>query len=71
MTRVTASPEALYSKPRRCAKSRRCDGHLAERHWINAGDLMVVSALPPDGEIGNTRWWHHSYCMECAPEVAS
>jgi hypothetical protein len=23
MTRVTASPEALYSKPRRCAKSRR------------------------------------------------
>ena len=48
MTRVGRSSQAMYSQPRECSKRRRCDGHMAERHWIEAGDLMVCSALPPE-----------------------
>lgn len=70
MSRVIASDGALYSKPRKCRKRRRCDGHLAERHWIEVGDLVMASALPPDDpEIGNTRWWHTWYCADCWPLV--
>lgn len=67
--RVTATPGALYSNPRRASKRRRCDGHLArEKHWINVGDPIVWSALPPDhGDIGNIGWWHNAFCADCAP----
>jgi hypothetical protein len=69
-TRVTRSPGALYSEPRTAAKRRRCDGHLADPHWINPGDIIVWSALPPgDNDIGNIGWWHHAYCADCAPEA--
>ncbi len=66
---VTASPGALYGKPRRSMKRRVCDGHLAdERHWIEPGDLVVWSALPPDSDdIGNIGWWHMKFCLDCAP----
>ncbi len=67
--RVTPSAGALYSKPRKAAKRRRCDGHLNPvRHWIEKGDVIVWSALPPhDNDIGNTGWWHMAFCGGCAP----
>ena len=66
--RVVRTRGALYSVAV-SAKRRRCDGHMAsERHWIEAGDRYVASALPPDhSDIGNVGWWHHNFCMECAP----
>lgn len=68
MSRVTATCGALYSEPRRSAKRRRCDGHLADPHWISAGDPVVWSALPPgNGDIGNVGWWHAAFCADCAP----
>ena len=69
MTRVIASSEAIYSALRRARRRRRCDGHLADRHWIEPGDLVVASALPPgSNDIGNERWWHAWYCADCWPE---
>lgn len=67
--RVSYACYALYSKPRVCAKRRRCDGHLSpSRHMIEVGDVIVWSSLPPDtSEIGNIGWWHHAYCGHCAP----
>lgn len=68
--RVTATPGALYGKPRTSRKRRRCDGHLADRHWIAPGEQFVPSALPPDtGDVGNVGWWHAAFCMACAPVV--
>jgi hypothetical protein len=66
--RVVRTHGALYGVVR-ARKRHRCDGHMAsERHWIEAGDDYVASALPPDHpEINNVGWWHHRYCMECAP----
>ena len=70
MTRVVAHFGELYSTPRRAQKRRRCDGHLAPVHWINPGDLVMVSALPPgDPEIGNDHWLHAWFCAHCWPEV--
>lgn len=72
MTRVIATPGVLYGKPQRCKKRRRCDGHMAEPHWIEPGDPIVWSALPPGhSDIGNHGWWHRAYCADCAPELAS
>lgn len=67
--RVARGDSILWSTPRRAQKRRPCDGHLArERHWIEQGDVIVWSALPPDSpEIGNTRWWHAAFCADCAP----
>lgn len=72
MSRVTATAGALYSEPRTASKRQRCDGHLAERgHWIEPGDLIVWSALPPgNGDIGNIGWWHSKFCIDCAPAEA-
>ena len=66
-TRVRLTTDAIYSPARRCQKRRRCDGHLAERHWIEVGDPIYWSALPPNSEIGNTGWWHSAFCQDCAP----
>lgn len=67
--RVRKTDGALYGAPRVARKRRRCDGHLTDRHWIEVGDLVVPSALPPDHpDIGNTGWWHHWFCIDCAPE---
>ena len=68
--RVAATPGALYGKPQRARKRRRCDGHMAsEAHWIEIGDLIVWSALPPNHpDVGNIGWWHHGFCVDCAPE---
>lgn len=67
--RVTRSSGALYSPARIAAKRRRCDGHLnPDRHWIEVGDWIVWTALPPhDPDIGNSGWWHAAYCEDCAP----
>lgn len=65
--RVSRTPEALYSPPRTLRKRRRCSGHLAEPHWIAAGERAVWSSLPPNSEIGNEGWWHAVFCMDCAP----
>lgn len=67
MTRTTRSHEALYSKPRKVRKRRRCDGHLADPHWIEAGQEAIYSALPPGGELGYERWQHAVFCLDCAP----
>ena len=65
--RVVRTPGALYGAAV-SRKRRRCDGHMApEQHWIKPGQQYVASALPPDSEIGNKGWWHHSYCMDCCP----
>ena len=66
--RVAKNNGALYGV-KHARRRYRCDGHMAsERHWIEEGDTYVASALPPDDpEIGNTRWWHNRFCMECAP----
>ena len=66
--RVLRTHGALYGVAV-SAKKRRCDGHMAsEPHSIEAGDRYVASALPPDHpDIGNVGWWHHNFCMECAP----
>lgn len=67
-SRVSSTHGALVSPPRTLRKRRRCDGHLAERHWIEAGQSVVWSALPPDNpEIGNVGWWHAAFCADCAP----
>lgn len=67
-TRVMPTPGALYSEPRESRKRRRCDGHLADPHWIEVGDRVVWSALPPENpDIGNTGWWHAAFCSDCAP----
>jgi hypothetical protein len=67
--RVGRTPEALYGV--KTARRRyRCDGHLTDpedRHFIEPGSRYVASALPPHGEFGNTRWWHHRLCGDCAP----
>lgn len=65
--RITRNHEALYSGPRTARLRRRCDGHLTTRHWIESGEQIVQSALPPDTWLGNTRWLHATYCMRCAP----
>lgn len=67
MSRVIATDGALYGAPRKCRKRRLCDGHLAPRHWIEVGDLVMPSALPPGSDIGNTRWWHAQFCADCWP----
>lgn len=67
MTRVTRSREALYSSPRTLRKRRKCDGHLSDSHWIEAGQQAVWSSLPPHSEVGNEGWWHAVFCMDCAP----
>lgn len=67
MTRVVRSSAALYSDPRTLRKRRRCGGHLADPHWIEAGEQAVWSSLPPNSEIGNEGWWHAVYCMDCCP----
>ena len=68
-SRVTRTHGALYGKPQRTRKRRRCDGHLAEPHWIEKGDLMVWSALPPNHpDICNDGWWHAKFCMACCPK---
>ena len=67
--RVARSSEALWSAPRQAAKRRRCDGHMAEPHFIEAGDMLVWAALPPGGEFGYERWRHMAFCVkQCAPE---
>jgi len=67
--RVARTAGALYSDPAKARKRRRCDGHMAsEPHWIEVGDPVVYSALPPDHpDIGNVGWWHSSFCADCAP----
>lgn len=66
--RVTATPGVLYGTPVKARRRRRCDGHLTDRHWIEVGDLQVHSACPPDhNDIGNVGWWHHTFCLDCAP----
>ena len=65
--RVAKTPEALYSRPRILRKRRRCDGHLSDRHIIEAGEQAVWSSLPPHSDIGNERWWHAVFCMDCCP----
>lgn len=67
--RVARTPGALYGEPQVCRKRRRCDGHLAhEAHWIEPGQTIVWSALPPNhNDVGNVGWWHHAYCANCAP----
>lgn len=65
--RVTKTRTALYSPPRTLRRRRKCDGHLADPHWIEAGQRAVWSSLPPDSEIGNEGWWHAVFCMDCAP----
>lgn len=69
MNRVTKTPGAIWSQPRPAAKRRKCDGHLtATRHYIEPGELVVWSALPPNSEIGNENWWHLAFCSDCAPD---
>lgn len=68
MSRVSRAFDALYSSPRRTQKRRRCDGHLADAHWIEVGEQVIWSALPPNSDIGNPTWWHHALCVDCAPE---
>lgn len=53
----------------RSRQRRECDGHLnRERHYIEQGEECVANALPPDHpDIGNTRWWHTWFCMDCCP----
>lgn len=69
LTRVVSTFGALYGKPQRASKRRRCDGHLTDRHWIESGDLYIWSSLPPNHpDIGNIGWWHHAYCSNCWPE---
>lgn len=70
-TRTRRTPGALYSEPRRNTKSRRCDGHLAEKHYIHEGDYAVWCALPPGGELGYSTWQHAVFCVDCAPLSAS
>jgi hypothetical protein len=49
-------------------KRHRCDSHLADRHFIEAGQRYVANALPPgDSDIGNDHWLHSSICMDCCP----
>lgn len=68
--RTSPTPGALYSEPRVSRKRRRCSGHLSDPHWIEVGELVVWSSLPPnDPEIGNEGWWHARFCLACAPVV--
>lgn len=70
MARVIAHHGALYGKPRVCRRRRRCDGHLIERHWIEVGELVMPSALPPDDpEVCNAGWLHSWFCVNCWPET--
>jgi hypothetical protein len=70
VSRTSPTPGALYKPPRPARKRRRCSGHLAEPHWIEIGDLVVWSSLPPNNaEIGNEGWWHARFCLDCAPIV--
>jgi len=70
MTRVSRTPGVLYGEPRAAKKRRRCDGHLVDLHWIEKGEPIVWSALPPGhNDIGNIGWWHAAYCAACAPEA--
>ena len=65
--RVSKNPEALYGRPRMLRKRRKCSGHLSDPHMIEAGQQAVWSSLPPHSDIGNDRWWHAVFCMNCAP----
>lgn len=65
--RVVKSLQALMSAPRRARVRRPCAGHLTERHAIEPGDQYVMSALPPNSELGNLEWWRHALCMRCCP----
>ncbi|CAN7194154.1 hypothetical protein [Knoellia sp. LjRoot47] len=55
----------------RANRRHRCDGHLIDPddvHHIEPGEYYVASALPTHNpEIGNERWWHARYCLDCAP----
>jgi hypothetical protein len=66
--RTSATPGAIYRAPKVSRRRRRCSGHLAEPHWIEVGDLVVHSSLPPNNpDIGNEGWWHAAFCLDCAP----
>lgn len=68
MSRVSVTDGTLVGSPVVARKRRRCDGHLAEPHMIDVGDLQVWTALPPGHpDIGNLGWWHAGYCVECWP----
>ena len=70
--RVARTPGALYGELRVGRKRRRCDGHMADPHWIEPGELVTWSALPPDHpDIGNDRWWHSVFCADCAPTATT
>lgn len=57
---------------RRAAKRYRCDSHLVDRHFIEAGDSYVANALPPgDQDICNDRWLHMRVCMDCCPPTCA
>ncbi|HML52398.1 MAG TPA: hypothetical protein PKD84_13460 [Propionicimonas sp.] len=66
MARITRTREALYGYF--VARKRYlCNGHLTTRHYIEPGQEFINSALPPGSDIGNTRWWHARYCLDCCP----
>ena len=67
--RTHPTPGAIYRKPRTARRRRRCSGHLAETHFIEVGDQVVTSSLPPNSDVGNPGWWHAAFCLECAPVV--
>lgn len=69
--RTARTFDAIYSPPRKSAKRRRCDGHMAAPHHIEKGELLVWSALPPGSEHGNEGWWHSVFCLDCAPITPS
>ena len=59
---------AILSPPRRSSKRRRCDGHMAEKHYIEKGEVTYRLSLPPGGELGYHNWQNAILCADCAPE---
>lgn len=67
MSRVAFTPGSISSVVV-ARKRHHCDGHLAEPHWIEAGERHIANALPPHHpDIDNEHWWRLRVCMDCCP----
>jgi len=51
---------------RTARKIHRCDGERSGCPGaIQVGQLYLYSALPPNSDLGNERWWTAKICASC------
>lgn len=55
--------DLVHTSTRTTRKTRRCSNC---RSTIQPGERYLRHCAAPNGELGNTRWWHLDECASCA-----